>query len=48
MHGLVRVARSLADMLNEDTISESALAIAAQLRRAGHFAPDAGWSASTV
>lgn len=42
MHGLVRVARSLADMLNEDTISESSLALAVQLRRAGHFAPDAG------
>jgi len=48
MHGLMRVARSLADMLNEDTISESALALAAQLRRGGHFAPDAGRGASTV
>lgn len=39
MHGLMRVARSIADMLLEDSVGERALALAAQLRRVQAFPP---------
>jgi len=40
MQGLIRVARSMADMLKQSEIDSRALALAAQLRRLSHFGPE--------
>ena len=40
MQGLIRVARSMADMLKQSEIDGRALALAAQLRRLSHFGPE--------